>query len=126
MLRRLSIVDNIHIDSVGISSTFQVGDSVNIKPFARVLAIHREFPFFYENEGDFDEYSVFTEEIPRPILDEDISMAVYNEKPSIKIHNIKVLAISTASVVQIGANETIDAEVRIKHIRQLLSKGENE
>jgi spore germination protein PE len=119
MLRRLSVVNNIYVNSLGLGSVFQIGDSTNIRPLSRALAVQREYQLFYDEEGNF-EYPVFTKPIPQPLFFEKVYMAEMNEKPTIKVNNISVTAVSSSGVVQIGSTGDISSESRIKHIRQLL------
>jgi len=46
-------------------------------------------------------------------------MSVYDANPFIQVGYLKVLGISTAAVVQIGANRILDCENRTKHIRHV-------
>ncbi|WP_078548236.1 spore germination protein GerPE [Litchfieldia alkalitelluris] len=120
MFRRLSRVNTIYVNSVSFSSTFEIGDSKYITPVMRALAVKREFPLFFSNEGNFNEYSVFTRPIPQVPTEEIFNMTVSNEAPSINVNSIRVTGISSSSVVHIGSTNLINAEARIKHIRQLL------
>lgn len=118
MLSRMSQVDYLTINSVSASSLCQVGDSTHMVLRTRALAVKREFPFFYGNEGSFDDYNVFSEPIPQPTI-ETINMQVNNVTPFIKVNRIDIKGCSFSSVIHIGSTCTLDAEARIKHIRQL-------
>lgn len=61
---RLSIVNAAYIDSVGISSVFQVGDSVDIIPRVKVYAVQREEEIELGNEGDLRQYNIYSENLP--------------------------------------------------------------
>jgi spore germination protein PE len=125
MFRRLSVVESIYVNAVSISSVFEIGDSSHITPVMRALAVKREYPLFFSNEGNFSEYSVFTRPIPAVAIDEPLNMAVFNEKPTIKVSSIRVTGASSSSVIHIGSTNNIRAEARIKHIRQLLQQPED-
>ncbi|MDF0726960.1 spore germination protein GerPE [Cytobacillus sp. S13-E01] len=120
MLKRLSVVNNLYVNSLGIGSVLQLGDSTNIRPQARALAVQREYQLFFEEEGNFYSYPIFTEPIPQPLFYEKVYMAEFNEKPIIKVNNVSVTAVSSSAVVQVGSTGDITSESRVKHIRQLL------
>jgi spore germination protein PE len=124
MQNRLSIVDKAYVNSVGISSIFQIGDSVDIVPLVKVYAVQREEEIFYDNEGDLKQYSLYEEKLPKPLITENIQTAFYHENPTIRVGAVKVTSISSSAVVQFGSTNTISAEARVKHIRQLRSRNE--
>ncbi|UZW66457.1 spore germination protein GerPE [Priestia flexa] len=118
MLSRISQVNHLTLNSLLSSSLCQIGDSTHIVLKTRVLAIKREYPLFYGREGDFNSYDVFNEPIPQPI-NEFINMQVNNTAPLIKVDRVTIRGCSFSSVIHVGSTCTIDAEARIKHIRQL-------
>ncbi|MBM7620698.1 hypothetical protein JOC95_002553 [Bacillus tianshenii] len=59
-------------------------------------------------------------ENPIPIVNENVQMCVNNVNPNIFVNRIKIKGISSSSVLQVGSTNTIFAEAKIKHIRQLL------
>lgn len=119
MIKRTSIVNYTKVNSVGLGSVLQIGDSVQIKPLTRALAIQRQVQLFYGNEGDFEAFPIFTMEIPKFDTVENIIVKRHNPTSFIKVNQIKVTSVSSASVYHIGSSTNIDAESRIKHIRQL-------
>ncbi|MGD6792799.1 spore germination protein GerPE [Metabacillus indicus] len=121
---RLSIVNAAYIDSVGISSVFQVGDSVDIIPRVKVYAVQREEEIELGNEGDLRQYNIYSENLPRPLIYENVQTAFFHECPVIRVGGVKVTSISSSGVVQFGSTNTIDCESRVKHIRQLRSRSE--
>lgn len=120
-MHRISIVHNICIDSVAEGSTFICGDVGGICARSRVLALQREVSIFFEDEGSFADYPVFSKEIPKPVNDEDIQLNIYNESPLIQVEGIKILGVSTASAFQVGSNYRMDLESRRKHIRHFVT-----
>ncbi|MGX6442294.1 spore germination protein GerPE [Neobacillus sp. K501] len=122
MLQRTSVVDVLKITSASFSSTIQLGDSKIINGASRALAVQREADVFYGNEGNFSAYSVFTEPIPFQPITEQLKMSVQNLKPLIKVNNISILAMSSAAILQVGNSEMVSLEARVKHIRQLFHK----
>ncbi|MBD1380620.1 spore germination protein GerPE [Metabacillus arenae] len=120
MLNRLSAVDQISVNSVGLSSIFQIGDSVRITPSLKVLAVQRESNLFFAREGNFKNDQAFFQELPIPLITENIQTGFFHDKPVIKVHSIKVMAVSSSSVFHVGSTDRIQTESRIRHIRQLL------
>lgn len=119
LLKRLSNIRLAQINSIDINSVVQIGDTINMEPKVKVLAIQREHELFYGREGSFENYQLFHETIPQPSLTEKIEIAFVNESPTIHVNHVKVLAASSSSVIQFGSANHIKGESRIKHIRQL-------
>lgn len=122
MLQRTSCVDNINIKVVSFASLLQLGDSKVINSFSRALAIQREAESFLGNEGNFANYSVFSEPIPLPPIREEFSYHAHHLNPIIKVKNIHVTGVSSASILHVGSSRHVSMEVRVKHIRQLLPR----
>ena len=126
MLQRIACVDHIKIDSVSFSSIFQIGDSEQIQVVSRALAVQREAEIFFDNEGNFNAFSVYSEAIPFQPADEDnVVFSTHNINPVLKVRNIDILGASSSSVVHLGNTGNISAEARVKHIRQLLPRKNN-
>jgi spore germination protein PE len=119
MLQRTSSVDRINVNIVSFSSVVQLGDSCIINGFSRALAVQREEEMYFGNEGNFSNYSVFSEPIPLPPIDEPISILRHNQNPLIKVKNIDIIGISSASMLHVGNSNHVSEEVRVKHVRQL-------
>jgi spore germination protein PE len=123
MLQRTSAIHLINVDIASFATTIQLGDSCVIDGFSRALAVQREAEIFYGNEGNFSSYPVFSEPIPLPPIDENLTYFVHQLNPVIKVNNIGIIGISSSSVLHVGNSRNVSMEVRVKHIRQLLSKG---
>lgn len=126
MLQRTSVVDILKINSSSFASTIQLGDSQMINGVSRALAVQREADVFFGNEGNFSAYSVFTEPIPFQPITENITKVTHNLKPLIKVNKISILAMSSSSILQVGNSVNVSLEARIKHIRQLFHKGDEQ
>jgi spore germination protein PE len=124
MLQRTACVDCIKIDGLSFSSILQIGDSEEICGFSRAIAVQREAEVFIGTEGSFAAYPLFTDPIPLLPIDEVVSTSTGNLNPIIKVGNIKILGVSSSSVIHLGNSRHITMEVRVKHIRQLLPKDE--
>lgn len=116
---RISLVGFFKVIEIKLSSIVQFGDSLCLTPETKVLAVLRSQSSYYGDEGDFN-YPIFTNPIPGPSLDEELEMEIINESPYIKVESIKIIGVSASGIVQIGSNQCIDAESRIKHIRQMI------
>jgi spore germination protein PE len=119
MLRRISSVDRLRILSVQFSSVVEVGDSNQIKPTSKALAVQREFPIFFGNEGAFKQYPIFEIELPSISSEQTVPMKIKNENPIIQVGTVRIVGVSNSSVFQIGSTNTINAEARVKHFRQI-------
>jgi spore germination protein PE len=117
MISRFSNVNSAYVNSVGISSVFQIGDSRQIKPSVKVFAVQREEERYYGKEGDLSQYPIFEEEIPQPILYEQLTSTFFHENPRINVNTINILSLSSSAVFQIGSTKDIVCETRTKHIR---------
>jgi spore germination protein PE len=126
MLQRTSSVDELNVKIAAFASTIQLGDSCIINGYSRALAVQREVETFYGNEGNFSSYRVFSEPIPLPVINENITYMSHNLNPIIKVKKIGIIGISSASILHVGNSKDISMEVRVKHIRQLLSREEEQ
>lgn len=119
-MKRISVIKNIDVESIALSSVFHIGDAYLIKPRVNVFAVQREIPIFWANEGNLNKYDIFKIAIPKPIITESVDMKITNKSPFIQVDNIKILGISSSAIVQIGSSTIIDSEARTKHIRYLM------
>jgi spore germination protein PE len=124
MLKRTSIVNHTKVINVSLSSVFQIGDSAQITPRSRALAVQRQLQLFYGNEGNFEQFPIFTIELPKPNWQENITIGRYNPSPFIKVNRINITSVAAASIYHIGSTNYVDSESRVKHIRQLLHDNE--
>ncbi|NHN28289.1 spore germination protein GerPE [Paenibacillus agricola] len=120
-MKRWSVVQEMKINGITLASIFQIGDNTSIKPVSKAMAVQRQIASFNENEGNFADFPLFKREIPIPDAYEDVHMSVDNSGcDSIQVRYIRILAISSSSVVQVGSNCQIESETRIKHFRQFV------
>lgn len=124
MLQRLSKVDSIFIKTALFSSTILIGDAMRIFGNSRALAVQREAELFFDEEGDFAQYKVFSKPVPLPTIYEPVIMDTFQMDPVIRVGTINVKGVSAASIIQVGSTPYISMETRIKHIRQLLDREE--
>jgi spore germination protein PE len=117
---RTTVIGAVRILSVQLSSIVQAGDSVAVSPRSQVLAVQRQVSEYEGDEGNFDQFRIYRQNIPEPLLDEIFSFSVRNESAEIRVGTVQVLGISASSALLFGSNKVIDTENRTKHIRQLL------
>ncbi|KQX60783.1 MULTISPECIES: spore germination protein GerPE [unclassified Paenibacillus] len=118
---RLSIVGNVYINDLSSSSIMHVGDNINTALKTRVFAVQREVPFYYGNEGSFKAYPFYQRPFPIPQPHEPFTMCVDNLGSFIRVQNIRILGVSSSSILQIGCNRITSGETRIKNIRQFVT-----
>ncbi|WP_051620721.1 spore germination protein GerPE [Paenibacillus sp. UNC451MF] len=120
-MNRWSIVKYIKVFNVSEASIIQIGDNKNNRPSSRVIAVQREVADFKGDEGNFEQLPLFSREIPLPDVTETVDMKIDHVCDTIKVGKVTVLGIVASSVFQVGTNETIEAESRVKQFRQLVT-----
>jgi spore germination protein PE len=119
-MKRWSVVKQMKINNISLASILQIGDNESIKPVSKALAVQRQIATFRENEGNFDEFPLFKRVIPIPDAYEEVNMTIDHVCDTIQVNCVRVLAVSSSSVVQVGSNCLIESETRIKHFRQFV------
>ncbi|WP_317617284.1 spore germination protein GerPE [Paenibacillus elgii] len=117
---RTSVVRSLKVNDTGYASTVFIGDLIDFSPVTNVFAVQREIPVFYGDEGHLSAYPIYSSPLPRARLEPAVQMDVTNTSPVICAGNVRVIAISAASMVQFGSVRSIRSEARVKNIRQLL------
>ncbi|MDM5153793.1 spore germination protein GerPE [Bacillus sp. DX1.1] len=122
MFRHISVVHRSSVISMGISGVFQVGDSNQMELISRSLAVHREIPYFLEQEGKLDAYAIFTDnEITIPSRSTDIKMNVINECPFIEVNDVTIRALLNSACFHIGSVDYAFNNARLLQIRQYIT-----
>lgn len=112
----------MNILSVDSSGTVQIGDSNQITPETKIFALQREQANFRGNEyEDLSSYSIYSQVLPLPLLTECINHITVHENPVIKVNSIQVIGVAASGVIHVGSTRTIQAEARVKNIRQFLT-----
>ncbi|MCP3771878.1 spore germination protein GerPE [Paenibacillus sp. MZ04-78.2] len=117
---RTSVVRSLKVDSLIFGSSIFVGDLHNFSPVSYVYAVQREISVFYGDEGNLSAYPIYSAPLPWARQTPAMQMEVTNTSPVICAGNVRVISISTASMVQFGSVRSIRADTRVKNIRQLL------
>jgi spore germination protein PE len=118
-IQRNSLVKFAGIKSMLFGSVLEVGDSVQIRGHTEALAVQRRKQLFYAHEGDLRSFPAFQKPIPLPAIYEPFTASKINGEPNIRVGNLHVIAVSTASVVHVGSTSHVAMEARVKHIRQI-------
>ena len=119
-MTRTALVTYLKIISISDGSILQVGDTVQAAPFSNVLAVQREYPRYAGNEGALTAFPLFAQEIPAVIVKEEVRLSIRSDDPYIRVPFIEITGVSTSGIVHLGNTGTIAAQVRTKHIRQML------
>ena len=120
-MSRLIQVEVIKITNVSSGSTSICGDTGTIMADTNALAVQRELPYFLHEEGNYADYKIFSQPISRLDTDLQVSLDADNLASSIYIGNINLLAVSSASIFQIGCNDSIELMSKTKAIRQFVT-----
>ncbi|AST08009.1 spore gernimation protein PE [Anoxybacillus flavithermus] len=118
-MSRLSVVHLLHANAVSFSSVLQIGDSQHIRLSGRALAVQRQLEYVDSREFPLA-FPIFTKPIPTPPIDtEPLCHHTLHDCPLIAVHSMRIIGVSSTSVVHIGSTKTVEANSRVKHIRQL-------
>ncbi|OOE06312.1 spore gernimation protein PE [Anoxybacillus kestanbolensis] len=118
-MSRLSVVHLLRANAVSFSSVVQIGDSQEIHLSARVLAVQRQLEYVDSREFPLT-FPIFAKTIPAPPIDaEPLCRHTLHDCPLIAVHSMRIIGVSSTSVVHIGSTKTVEANSRVKHIRQL-------
>jgi len=116
---RISFVKLIQVDSISASAILIVGDAQRLNSDSKALLFQQDSPTYLETGGNFDDYSIFSKEIPEPTELIPVQMNIVNESKFINVRELIITGVDTSSIVQIGSNRSIACESRSKQIRQL-------
>ncbi|MFD2924291.1 spore germination protein GerPE [Halobacillus naozhouensis] len=117
--KRLAVAHTAQVNSVTIGSGLLIGDVNQLNPRSRAIAVQREGPHTIEDHVSFTTYPIFQRE-PSPMLPPlTISSSFHHVDHEICVDSMFILGASTASAIQIGGIDHIDAHARVKHIRIL-------
>lgn len=122
MEKRTSSIQHVKLTELDTTAIFEIGDSQEIKPISKAIAIQRERAIFLANELHFEDFFIFSMPIPYPISDQSVEMIRINEIPHIQVGHIDLFNVSSSSVVHLGSSECLLSESRIKHIRHLFER----
>lgn len=122
MFKRISNVSYIHVNVAVSGSVVQIGDSKEIYGDAKALAVVREKPRFWGQEGDFQQFPIFTTPVPFTGDLQPLLMKKQNLSSQIRVGKVCIERISGASLLHIGSNEHANVESRLKYIRHIIKE----
>lgn len=116
---RKSVVWELSVISIDNSSAVEIGDCDWVAPTSNVLSVQRELAMFRLNEFRLRDYGLFNRPVVHPAVTEHVFMNRIQAYPVIRVGRIRVTALSSSCVIQIGSSRRLHAESRMKHIRHL-------
>lgn len=119
MIKRVSKVDNIKLNTLTSASQLQIGDAKEIHLTLNALAMLRDTEIWFDHEGDLKNFPIFNRPTIFPALYEALIVKTNNVKGKIEVGKVNILGVASSSLIQIGSNECMKLESRIKHIRHL-------
>lgn len=117
---RTADIGSIRVIDAALSSIIQIGDVASEYLTSNALAVQREADHNAADEPYFESYPIFARPLPTlyPGYGNGVIVERNNMAPTIEVGCVRVIAISTSSVLQAGNTGNAVAESRIKHIRQ--------
>lgn len=115
-MTRTSVVNDCDINSLTLSSTLIVGDSHDLTPVSKALAIQRQYPVYRTDEAVLRN-ELFYQPLLEATIYEPVQTTFINEKSDIEVNHLKIIGVSDASIVEIGSTGHVYCESRAKHIR---------
>ena len=79
----------------------------------------RDTEIWIRNEGDLINFHIFNRPTIFPALYEPLIVKTNNVKGKIEVGKVDVLGVASSSLIQIGSNNKMKSETRLKHIRHL-------
>lgn len=119
-MARTAVVRVIKLEVLGFASALHAGDLLEFAPVTEAFAVQRELPDFLGNEGRLEAFGIFSQTIPQPAVDEPVEIETVNRGPAIRVDRVRVISVSTSSLLQVGSLRRIALETRTKHIRQFV------
>lgn len=102
----------------------QIGDCSYIDGNSQALAIQKKSDNFQPQEFQFSDFSIFKRPLYIPRIDEPFLPQFSNPNPFIRVGNVRIIGISSSSVVSVGNVGHVRMESRVHHIRQIQKKNE--
>lgn len=126
MYKRTSHVNQVNINSLTLSSIFEIGDAEEATPRSRALAVQKEGALFTDQDFPFSDFPIYAAELPRFDRQLVINQTRVPCDPYIHVDSVHIQGISSASVFQIGNLDHIETDTRIKHFRILKEKDDEQ
>jgi len=120
MAGRTSKVESVTIISIDETSVLEIGDSRTVDAASYVLAVQREPAIYYQHEFPFAAYPLFSFPLPLPEPPEPFVITTCQEENTIQVKRINASFLAASAVLQIGSNDRLTLDTRLKNIRHLL------
>lgn len=117
---RNTTLNCIFVNTVSTSGMVQFGDNQETNLKSRALAVQRAIANYEDDEFRFASYPIFS--LPKLTLEPCVSVSFISCSPqpnaNIRVGFVRTLGVSASSLLRVGTSGPIQAESRIKHIRQ--------
>ena len=120
MAGRTSKVESVTIISIDETSVLEIGDSRTVDAASYVLAVQREPAIYYQHEFPFAAYPLFSFPRPFPEPPEPFVITTCQEENTIQVKRVNASFLAASAVLQIGSNDRLTLDTRLKNIRHLL------
>lgn len=105
--------------SISDSSIYTIGDTHEVLPRNRVIAVQKEGPPLQE-DINFEDFPLFQRRANFPSFRPNVRKKTVHHDPNIYVQQSAIIAVNTSSILHIGNLNHLSAESRIKHFRLLL------
>lgn len=122
MNRRIASVNQIQVNTVNFSGILSIGDTETSKQISRGIALQKEGSYFTKkDELFFEDYPLFKME-PKIVVSKNnnVQMRTYQHDDNIHVQRVKVVGVTTSSIMQIGSLRHLEAVAWLKHFRKLM------
>ncbi|MDG4656709.1 spore germination protein GerPE [Ectobacillus antri] len=127
MFRRFSVVQDVTVLTMGISSVIQIGDTNTIETRTRAIAVQDEKGEFIVKDPPFSSYIIFRDtDITIPLRVKEARMHVINACPFIHVDSIFQRNMLNSSCLHIGSLDYGFANSRIVQIRKYAESSPSE
>src|SRR5690625_4783279 len=120
MNRRASKIRFMDIQAVTFSSIVQIGDSRKVHPSADILAVQKSGQPPSESEFSWSQCPILQTKILPKIRGGYIEGDHFHSN-DINVRNLRILGVSSSSIIQLGNVSDVHALARVKHIRLVQS-----
>lgn len=110
----------LFVNTVSTSGIVQFGDNQETNLKSKALAVQRAIPNYEDDEFRFASYPIFS--LPKLTLEPCATVNFTSCSPAsnsnFRVGFVRTLGVSASSLLRVGTSGPLQAESRIKHIRQ--------
>jgi spore germination protein PE len=114
---RCTSLGYLFLNTVSSAGIVQLGDNTNTDLYARVMAIQRFTPDYYEDEFRFASYSIFFRSKLTLHPSVDVTFQSVSPLQGIRVGSVDVIGVSASSLLRVGCGGPLEAEARVLNIR---------